>query len=102
VVPVTTLRGQRSGTNGRRGSSSRVTMPSIENCSTLSGRQDGKRTLGLALWVGTVVGLGSFVAGPVIASVACGLCSAALTVAARVLLPLWQLVRTMTGSWGSA
>src|SRR5262245_26496039 len=56
-----------------------LTRPVVQWC------RDSKRTLGLALCVGTVVGLGSFVAGPVIASVACGLCSAVLTVAARVL-----------------
>src|SRR5262249_13817906 len=45
-----------------------LTRPLVQGC------WDRKGTLGLALSVGTVVGVGSYVAGPVIASVACGLC----------------------------
>jgi hypothetical protein len=53
---------------------------------------EGKRTVGLALCVGAVVGTASFYAGPIPASVVCGLSVVGLTLAARVLLPLWRLM----------
>src|SRR5204863_9780216 len=46
----------------------------------------------IAACVGLVVGLGSFLAGPVVAAVVSGITSTGLTLAGRLLLPLWPLL----------
>jgi hypothetical protein len=51
-----------------------------------------RKTTSIALAVGLLAGLGSYFAGPVIASVASGVSGAALTVSAMVLVPLWRLM----------
>jgi hypothetical protein len=56
-----------------------------------------RRTTAIALAVGLLAGLGSYFAGPLVASIASGLSGAALTVSAMVLVPLWRL---MTGNGG--
>jgi hypothetical protein len=57
-----------------------------------------RKTTSIALAVGLLAGLGSYFAGPLVASIASGLSGAALTVSAMVLVPLWRL---MTGNGGS-
>ena len=46
----------------------------------------------VAASVGLVVGLGSFLAGPVVAAVVSGITSTGLMLAGRILLPFWQLL----------
>jgi hypothetical protein len=53
-----------------------------------------RRSCTVALAVGVLSGVGSYLAGPLIASVASGLGGAALTLAGMILMPLWRL---MTG-----
>jgi hypothetical protein len=53
-----------------------------------------RRSCTVALTVGVLSGVGSYLAGPLIASVASGLGGAALTLAGMILMPLWRL---MTG-----
>jgi hypothetical protein len=57
-----------------------------------------RRTTSIALMVGLLAGVGSYFAGPVIASIASGISGAALAVSAMVLVPLWRL---MTGNGGN-
>jgi hypothetical protein len=54
-----------------------------------------RKTTSVALVVGLVAGFGSYLAGPVISSIASGISGAALTVSAMILVPLWRL---MTGN----
>jgi hypothetical protein len=58
---------------------------------------EGRRAVGLALGVGVLAGVASFLAGPVPSALACGLSGAALTAAGRVLLPVWRLFSQMKG-----
>jgi hypothetical protein len=51
-----------------------------------------RKTTSIALAVGLLAGLGSYFAGPVIASIASGLSGAALAVSAMVLVPLWRML----------
>jgi hypothetical protein len=51
-----------------------------------------RKTCSIALAVGILSGISTYFAGPVLASVASGISSAALTVSAMVLLPLWRLI----------
>jgi hypothetical protein len=51
-----------------------------------------RKTSAIALGVGILAGVASYYAGPVIASIASGISSAALTVSGMVLLPLWRLI----------
>ena len=51
-----------------------------------------RKPVALAASVGLVVGLGSFLAGPVVAAVVSGITSMGLTLAGRILLPVWHLL----------
>jgi hypothetical protein len=51
---------------------------------------------GASLTVGVAVGLGGFVAGPALSSVALGICGAAASAAAFVLLPFTDLFSRLT------
>jgi hypothetical protein len=51
-----------------------------------------RRSCTIALSVGVLSGVGSYLAGPLIASVASGIGGAALTLAGMILLPLWRLM----------
>jgi hypothetical protein len=51
-----------------------------------------RRSCTIALSVGVLSGVGSYLAGPLIASVASGIGGAALTLAGMILLPLWRLL----------
>lgn len=51
-----------------------------------------RRTCSFALCVGVVSGVASYLAGPFICAVLCGLGSAALSVAGMILLPLWHML----------
>jgi hypothetical protein len=51
-----------------------------------------RRTSAVALGVGTLAGVGSYLAGPEIASAVCGLSGAAMTVAGMILWPLCRLL----------
>jgi hypothetical protein len=55
-----------------------------------------RRSCTIALTVGVLSGVGTYLAGPLIASVASGICGAALTLAGMILLPLGRLL------WGSS
>ena len=46
-----------------------------------------------AVEVGVLAGVGSYLAGPVIASAACGLSSSVMTLAGGALLPVWRWLR---------
>jgi hypothetical protein len=59
-----------------------------------------RRSCTIALSVGVLSGVGSYLAGPLIASVASGIGGAALTLAGMILLPLWRLM--MGSSTGNA
>jgi hypothetical protein len=58
-----------------------------------------RRACVVALGVGVLVGVGSYLAGPAVASTLCGLGSTAMTAAGVALAPLWRL---MGGNAGSA
>jgi hypothetical protein len=51
-----------------------------------------RRSYTIALTVGVLSGVASYLAGPLIASLASGISGAALTLAGMILLPLWRLL----------
>jgi hypothetical protein len=57
-----------------------------------------RRSCTIALTVGVISGVGSYLAGPLIASVASGVSGAALTLAGMILLPLGRLLMGSTGN----
>jgi hypothetical protein len=51
-----------------------------------------RKTCAIALGMGVLAGVSSYLAGPMIASIASGVSGAALTVSGMILVPLWRLI----------
>jgi hypothetical protein len=58
----------------------------------VSGAWKFRRSSTVAMAVGVLSGLSCYFAGPVIASVACGLSGAVMTLSGMILLPVWRLI----------